>query len=256
MNLSFQLGTKKNVEVELQNGRVASIYSNSATFVDENYSIDHKLYSISYNGELTFKLNDELEFNIGGVKSKFIIKEIVKNDIPSKYYLMCTEQTATNIFILPLVTNEKIQNKDWFAFESFVINTYLTEDLEKVILIVRYFPGDYFDKFEQKIKQHKNYLKTTNPDFYTIAYHLYVGHYKEDVKLFVEGKYSQLSELAKKKILSFNKKTKGGDLWNILYKTPKRKETIERSLNVQLEDHIDLYSKPDLNKEIYERIYK
>jgi hypothetical protein len=256
MNLTFKLGTNKNIDIELQNGRVAIIHSNSASFVTENYNSDNKLYSISYEGELEFKLHDELEFNIGGVKSKFITKEIIKNDIPNKYYLTCGRYTNTSYFILPLVTNEKIQTKDWFALESFVINSYLTEDLDKVILVVRYFPGEYFDKFEKKIKQHKNYLKTTNPDFYTIAYYLYVGQFKEDVKLFVEGKYSQLSEIAKKKILNFNKKTKGGDLWSILYKSPKRKENIERSLNIQLEDNLDLYSKPNLDNEIYERVYK
>jgi hypothetical protein len=259
MNLSFQIeGTKKIVEIELQNGRTAIIHSSSATFVSENFNHENKLYSISYDGKLEFKLNDELEFNLGTVKSKFIVKEILKNDIPNRYYLTCGSSTNTSYFLLPLVTNEKLQDKYWFGIESFVINSYLTEDLKEVVLIVRYFPGQYFDEFEKKIKQHKNYLKSTNPDFYTIAYHLYIGDGKneDDIKLFIEGKYSQLNEISKKKILNFNKKNKGGDLWNILYKTPKRKKLIEESLGVYLDDNIDLYSKPNLDKEIYERAYR
>ena len=69
-------------------------------------------------------------------------------------------------------------------------------------------------------------------------------------------KYSQLNEISKKKILSFNKKTKGGDLWNILYKDPKRKEHIEKTLLVKLDNNLDLFSIPNLDKELYERVYR
>jgi hypothetical protein len=263
MNLTYQIeGSKKPVNIELQNGRVA-IISSSASFVNEDIK-EGKLQSISYEGKLDFKIDDILYFKLGTIQSEFKIKEILKNEVPNKYYFTCGRSTLTNYFILPLIATHK-QDCLYFGWDTFLINTYLSKDFSKLIMVVRYFPLDlpltvqgksyYFHDLEQRLTGHPNYLGFENPNFYTIVYHFYIDNkYKKDVELFIKGKYSKISESVKKKILEFLHLSKNGELGSVLFKSPLRKQSIEKILGVELEEDIDLYSAPDLNNEIYELI--
>ena len=252
MNLQYKI--KKSgrlINVELISGRIA-IISSSAAFIDETIE-NNQLACISYEGEISFKLQQEIEFNLKGVKSKFIIKQIDKqSDISGRYYLSCSTINLTSWFLMPLISCSSTQTKRWFGWDSYMINSYLNSNLKQLVIIYRFFPGALYATQESKLMTHENYLTMCDPTTYTVAYTFCFKdlHYK-DVEMFIDGKYSLISDVGKRKILNFHNNKKQ-ELKDILNKSDSRREKLEEKFGMKLSEDIELYSKPNLLNEIYE----
>ena len=246
MEIFYNTKNNKKVTVELISGRTA-VVSSPATFIDE--VIDDREYKlISYEGNVDFKIDQILNFNIGGLNSKFDIKQIKKNTQRGKYYLHSSIRNINSYFILPL-----LGYKDrWFGWYNFLLNTYLTEDFKEIILVVRFFPGKFYIEFEEKLKSHPKYLGFIDPSTWSIGYRFYIGDLDEDIKYFIEGKYSKISKNSKDKIISFflDKELKD-TLIEVLNKSNKRKSDLENSLQTKIPSEIDLLSKPIIENEIW-----
>lgn len=85
--------------------------------------------------------------------------------------------------------------------------------------------------------------------------------FEKDVQLFLDGKYSKLSETAKHHIKTYSKATiirhlKDQDRWlldetiQLIDRDPILRRRLEADLNVYIDDEWELYDKPDLSKEI------
>lgn len=250
MNLQYKLKSRRNINIELQSGRTA-IFSSSTILINEE-RLNKKITKLSFEDNLEIKLNDILEFKIENLISKFQIKEIIKNDVAGRYYLSCGFDTYTNYFIFPLLSTHITQNKDYFKFDEFIIGTYLNKELNEILILARYFPGQLFSKWEETIKNNPYYMEFIDINTYSVLYKFKIPkQYSHIINLFIEGRYSSFDKSIKDKILNFHKVGRNNDLYDILYKSEKRKKKYEKLLEMEIPDNIDLYSKPNMENEIY-----
>lgn len=103
----------------------------------------------------------------------------------------------------------------------------------------------------------------SNP-YYYLSYELDDGtymfvfkiptHYEKDYLLFCEGKYSQFSDDYKARLCSMQTVSPliNSDVYQIIYKTPKKRQSIEDKIGMKLLDSEEVCSIPDLDKEIYD----
>jgi hypothetical protein len=247
--------SKRCVNITLQNARVA-IISSSAAFCKEKVLKKGRMLfmeSISYENELTYKLGDILNFKLDNINSQFEVKEIVKNDIPGKYYLTCSKRNLVSNFLLPLISKKPSENRDWFSWNEFFINGYLSDNLEELILIYRFYPNESYSCFETKLKQHPNYLGFNDPNYFLVAYRFSINStFKEDIELFLQGKYSKLSKVAKHKIISFHKLSRKDSLFKILSRDEEYAKQLADILGLtNLDEDLELFSRPNPMEEFY-----
>lgn len=251
MNLQYKLKSGRNINIELQSGRTA-ILSSSTILINEE-RLNKKIIKLSFEDSLEFKLNDILNFKIENINSEFQIKEIIRNDKAGRYYLSCAFDTYTNYFVFPLIVTQDNQNRNYFRFDDFMIGTYLNKELSQILLLVRYFPGEIFSKWEETIKKNPYYLEFVDINTYSVLYKFQIPkQYSNIINLFIEGRYSSFDESIKKKILIFHNAGRLSELHDILYKSKHRKNKYEFELDIEIPENIDLYNKPNMNNEIFE----
>lgn len=252
MNLQYKIEKSgRLVNVELLSGRTA-VVSSPAAFINE-FKKQSTIESISYEDDVCFKLNQELEFKLGAINSKFNIKQIDKNTIPGRYYLSCSRINLNSWFILPLLSSDIRQNRSWFGWNTFMTQSYLHESLKRIILLYRYFPTMYYTDQEAKLCAHDTFLELSDPNTYSVAYTFCIKEqHFNDVELFTQGKYSSMGDIAKRKIVSFHGDSSNKEkLKDILNKSETRKRELENKLGMILPDDIDLHEKPNLEMEIW-----
>ena len=82
--------------------------------------------------------------------------------------------------------------------------------------------------------------------------------YSKDIRLIIEGKYSKISEKAKRRIINAYDTNLSEKLSEILYKKENAYIALERALDVKIERGAEVYDIPDKDKEIfsYEQLQK
>lgn len=77
--------------------------------------------------------------------------------------------------------------------------------------------------------------------------------FRDDLELFYQGKYSQMSEDAKEIIIKYsNEKPENSLVYNVLNKTAKRRAFLEDLIGEELDRDAELMSIINLEEEIYE----
>jgi hypothetical protein len=215
---------------------------------------DGEIVGLDYNGELGVKRGDVLPIKGHKYKPK-IFKKILKSDNfihGEGYYLYTTELSKSATFVLPLFGG----NVDKFHYSKYLMNVYLgvdsKVDREHVYLWYRYVPSAGMDDFEAYIMEHPSYVGHDDVDNYHVLYKMRIPKaYKRDFNLILDGKYSQISDQAKDRILDFHDFHDDSPVGQILFKCSKRKKKIEKDLGVTLDNEAELYDKIDLDKEVF-----
>lgn len=116
----------------------------------------------------------------------------------------------------------------------------------------RFTTSKDYSNIEKNLTSHLRYVKIDNSvegmDIYIMSIpemHL------EDVKIFLKGKYSKLSNLLKEKIKAFYKLPNNSKMWQILNKDAKLSKHLETKLGCSLYG-VDLEEKPNPEEEIWE----
>jgi hypothetical protein len=163
---------------------------------------------------------------------------------------------STLFFVKPVV------GVDWGILkEEFgLINSYLKdkarEDLEGNLLFALFKPID-FDYFELFLEQQSN-LEHFLEDYdykngYVVIAYKIPEEYKEDFELFKHGKYSKFSDLLKncyqKEVVAFLKPIPTFQ-WDVFNKSKKLRKELEEFLETTFEKGMELWSKPDEQKEL------
>jgi hypothetical protein len=68
---------------------------------------------------------------------------------------------------------------------------------------------------------------------------------------FKDGKYSQMSDFYKLKIVSFHGTTMDDAMAKVLFKSPSLKQELEEKLDITLDDEAELHDKPNMEIEIF-----
>ena len=210
---------------------------------------------------LTCKFPDcDYEIKIGGTirpraKSPYRINLIrpgqgaLRNNIVC-YDLSVDRLTDSSIFVLPFMG----MNRKLMMWDTLFVNAFIgTPDDDECIAILYRFSGEpIFTKFESALCSFRNFRRKVDPDPHHV---LFVFDVPEEAKssyvAFKDGRYSEIDDDWKLRILEFHGFDFDGHTGKILFRDPGLRRDIEEKLDVQLPKDAELHSKPNLDTEIF-----
>jgi len=130
-----------------------------------------------------------------------------------------------------------------------------------VFVLYKYSSNTYFKRFEENLKELETFTECYDPDSYHVMFVFEVPtQYIEALANFRLGKYSEMSEAAKIKILKFHKIDINSQPLNPIYGTLYRKEFqyeyLEAKYAIKIPRNMEASSLPVFTKEIYLNSYK
>jgi hypothetical protein len=219
-------------------------------YEDVRLTSDNKIIAEKENVCL-ISLFDEIKLPIDAELQSIYKINYIEQISTRTFNLITSKPTKTSKFLLPILSN-KIFNKNTFLFDSYFINAYLDETFNHIYLIYRYSESSVYQNFEREILKHPEFISKEDVSHYKVCLKFKIKEdYYEEVRFFVEGKYSRFSEDYKQMILRFFNYTSSGNMAQILYKSPKRRQQLELDFGVTISSHIELFSIPDLMEEVY-----
>ena len=206
------------------------------------------------------KLDDcTFEIKIGGTirarpKSPYRINMITpctgeRNQVVC-YDLSVDRLTDSSIFLLPLMGG----NRKLMLWHSLFVNAFMgTPEYPECVALLYRFSGDpVFTKFESALCSFRNFKIRIDPDPYHV---LFVFDVPEEAKssyaAFVDGRFSEIDDDWKLRILEFHGFDFDGHTGKILFKDPGLRARIEKQLDVTLPADAELHSKPNVNLEVF-----
>lgn len=210
---------------------------------------------------LTCKFDDcDYEIKIGSTvrprqKSPYRINLIrpghgaLRNNIVC-YDLSVDRLTDSSIFVLPFMG----MNRKLMLWDSLFVNAFMAtqEEPECIALLYRFSGEPIFTKFESALCSFRNFKRRIDPDPYHV---LFVFDIPEEAKpsyiSFKEGRYSQIDDDWKLRILEFHGFDFDGHTGKILFRDPRLRQEIEERLDVELPTFAELHSKPNLQSETF-----
>lgn len=215
-------------------------------------------YKLLYNQKGAIVVLDDLE--VGKIvydkrRKPYKIRRIVYNG--AVYTVEFFEDTLSTTFLMPLLGGYR----STYLWNKYFINAYYGDLESKVYpdqhilcLLFRDVGDRKFYDLEKRLIERKDYLGDNKPDKYHIQFFIDLSEYSEDFDLFVDGKYSQLSEATKQRILEFHNFGLKGTTASVMYQNPAMRKQMLENLDIHPSDvpeDIELYAKPSLKVEMY-----
>lgn len=154
-------------------------------------------------------------------------------------------------FIIPLLGYS-------VSFFTSLINCYLGDNtnkpdltFKKVFIHVQSYTEEYL-----KIKYFNQYYKLED-NTYIYVFNI-PKEFQDDYIKFCDGQYSKMSQEAKNLICEKSKIKPVFDslVYKVLYKTNDQRNLIEELIGEKLKDEYEIYSKPNLDREVYNKEIK
>ena len=194
----------------------------------------------------SLKVGESIKLSYGNKESTFFIRNI-EHVSKNRYRFFSTKITKARHFIMPCLG----KTKDFWHYDTWLHNCYIGPDTNDIVLVYRFGKNPKYLEFENSLRQYPNYFMTSEPTYDLTCFHFRVPkEHEEDIKLFIEGKYSNFSEKLKTKILNFHKFEPFGKTWKILYKDSKLREQMELDFGVVIHKDLDLFDIPNIKEEI------
>ncbi len=224
-----------------------------------------KIHQVEENGEIVKLYNDNgMEIKVGDTiypqkKGPFKanhIKSVVTNGRLVGYNLYTAFLTTSSTFVLPFLGVDR----KWFMWNSLFVNCFIgttAEDTKKVIALLYRFSGiPEFLKFESAMCAFRSFVKRYDPDPYHVMFVFNVPESAtKSYEHFVNGKYSEIDDIWKLKILEFHGFDIDGMTGKILFQTDSLRREIEDRLDVELPENAELHSVPNLEFEVFNPDY-
>jgi hypothetical protein len=170
-----------------------------------------------------------------------------------------TTFNKSRTYLMPLLSKDID-----IEFEYLIKNTYIKFDRDigcieqPIAILFENENTEAFKEYHDYLLNHKlffdQYLFTSNDDILFIF--RFPDRYKEEYKLFKEGKYSKFSKEAKGLIISYSAEAYVypplvEDLMGVLWKQKSRKKKLEDSLGMSISDDSELASKVQFDTETF-----
>ena len=213
---------------------------------------DGKIVSLAMPDNYFITVGDTIKIKNEPYKVN-IINKVMQNGILT-YHLKTAERTKSSIFVLPMLSG----NRSLFLYDSHLINAFIHTDTIKdhIILLYSWSQDPLFAKFDLALKKFRNFVSSYDADPNHVVYIFSVPkRHLKDFKRFKDGKYSELSDKYKLKILDFHNMGVESALAQILFKSNDRKIEIEKKLDAQLPDDSELLSIIDVETETLDLNY-
>lgn len=189
-------------------------------------------------------------------KKPYKVNHFAKSVVGKKlvYTLTTAYLTKASLFVMPMMTG----NRRLYMFDTLLVNCFIgIRDYENKIVLLYRFSGDTtFLRFEQALQKFPGFVDTFDPSPHFVAFVFNIpDKHLDNYVHFLNGRYSELSPEYKEAILEFHGFGPEGELGQILFKSPKRREKLENQLGVVIDEDAELYSILDetevFNPEIY-----
>lgn len=238
------------MDVILLSGRKFAIKCDKKDIIEIKEGFSIVSICITYKGkEYLFKVNHYASLVIeNGMTEKFLIKEIKKSDNPDYMYIVCSSiLTKAYYFMLPLLFGN---------FEDFNANGYMSNvyyDALKKEISLLYRDHEVFCKNSyahiRKNRFYKSDIAIAN-EHRLFALSLPDNREIEEL-CYLEGRYSDLPDTYKKRIIGFFKLKEDHEVSQVLCKSDKLRQKMMVELNVHIPTTSELMSKPRVIEEVF-----
>ena len=158
------------------------------------------------------------------------------------------KRTKASFFVTPVLG----ENREFFRWNQYFVNTFLSEDHNRLILLYRFFNTDNYKEFEFSLTKNPLFCRLIEYDHqHTAVEFMIPDEQKDDIQKFIEGSYSQMSSSYKASILSFHGLKNDALIGKVLFKSDDRRKQLEFDLGTVIPSDVELYDKPD-HTEIYQ----
>ena len=157
------------------------------------------------------------------------------------YILKTAERNKSSMFVLPMLGG----SRHLFMYNSQLLNAFIgfNDHVDCIVLLYRWSGDPLFAKFENALKQFQSFIISYDPDPYHVIFVFKIPtDHEEDYKKFLIGKYSELSDIFKLKIIDFHNAELDGTLGQILFKSNNRRLELEEKLGCKLPEDSELLS--------------
>lgn len=152
--------------------------------------------------------------------------------------------------------------RSWLGFSnSFYTNfndCFISIEPEKLIhIIINKSKDNNHEEVFNKLIENRYFLYKKDLDFLCVFTFKVPDNKEQDFDNFVLGKYSQFSNSAKELIIMSHEKMDNiKNLAVILYPEKRHRDALGKALNADLKIDAEIYSKPDMTKELLPEVYK
>src|SRR3989338_8978845 len=148
---------------------------------------------------------------------------IPKNAMPIKK----SKYTKSTWFILPFIGVTWEELNPWF-YDCYIGIKQMPKYNDHVILLFEWSANSAYNLIERALKGTIGYITTIDLNKYSVFIFSFPKEYKEDLELLKQGKYSQVSEYARK-IIGV-KRTKSSKVYKALYPTEEDRKALQEFL--------------------------
>ena len=168
------------------------------------------------------------------------------------------EKNKSYIFLPPMLEIDPVFIQLHLLLNTYLINDDLPDVKNSIFLHYEYQDLDgSFARLENNLKRSAYFRGMYEPDKYTTMFYFHVPNkYYQDYLLFMNSKYSHLSETLKKKILKFYNLGISSQVYKVLYRDVQRRRELEEELDVELPVDAEVASAIDFSKETYTEAHK
>ena len=238
-------------KLDILNGRTIRFQCPQGVIVNYTTNDAGNIVAVNY-GETqpNLSIGAQFVFDFGtGTPTNYDIKEIEAGDDERTFMLNSHKLTKATSFLTPVVAIIPGPIGFYTSFVNCYIKKY-DDTPEFLVLMYRNAYDQEQEKIFKNLKGIDSYAESVPyGDFFTLFAFKIEDQFVGDVLLFMQGKYSGLSNVLKTRIIRFHKLKKSSLLYKVLYRDVTLKKFLEMDLRESIPDDLDLYSKPDVDIE-------
>lgn len=241
-------------KLDILNARTIKFECPEGVIVDYLTNDKGNIVSVNYGGnKANISVGAKFVFDMSGSITNYDIEEIEISSDNNRIFLLNTHKlTKATSFLTPIISLVQ----DSIGYKTTMINCHIRtyrDKPEQLVLLHRNIRDTEFKKIVENLEALPMFVESMvhNKFFRSFIFNI-PDNFRRDLELFMDGKYSSLSEVLKSRIIRFHKLKKSGMLYKILYRDVTLKKFIEMDLNEEIPDNLDLYSVPERETEIIE----
>lgn len=248
--MSQQIVTDGKIIYTPMNGRTIRMTGSVADY-SRVYDEDGKTITALVNGKLSHPIGSIVR---NRTKNPYKVNHITPLynavNLLAGYDLSVAKATKSTIFLCPMLGGKR----ELFYWDKLLVNAFFAiPNEDNVIALLYRFSGDAtFTKFEAALEQFSFFKYKIDTDPYHVLFVFAVPEgTKASYEHFVNGRYSEIDDIVKLKILDYHGFNMDGSTAKILFKSPSLKKELEELLDVTIPEENELHSPPKLNEETF-----
>lgn len=242
---TIEISTEKYVEPIIHNSEI-----NELLIGNESLKLKQVFKFPIGNRIVPYEINHILRIN----DNKYLLKTELRNKT-TQYLLPILEKLKLNKTTVKQLDKDTLEDISRYCNYSYLINAYLggeeTNRLDGYLYLkMRFSPHEIYQIMEEAIVDtHPLFVKVIDlKDEYTYYKFKIPNEFKEDIYLFLEGKYSKFSSVLKNRITMFHSLKPESNLFQIITGGNSYREKLSKSLGYSIEGELD--SIPEITNEL------